>query len=230
MTELLYTFAKITTISNGAVELSTGQKLTIDRKAAPNHLSLGKYYWVAWDPATNQIKRLSYELTSTGNEINLAYENLTSWSDKAVKALEELETADRMIVLRCAGMAFSAAACIGSTASMVGSIMAWEPLSAITSGAVAVATGYVTYIQYEELTPAMKRRVDILKRFKLSAECFRQLQLRDFPTAWESDEEVYFIVNPEPKAKSLTTKLIRLFPNLSIEDFYYDNGFNWSMS
>ena len=230
MTELLYTFAKITAVNNGTVELSTGQTLTVDRKAAPNHLSVGKYYWVAWNAATNQIKRLSFELTSTGDEINLAYENLSSWSDKAVKALDELETADRMIVLRCAGMAFSAVACIGSTASMVGSIMAWEPLSAITSGAVAAATGYVTYIQYEELSPAMKRRVDILKRFQRSAECFRQLQERDFPTAWESDEEVYFIVSPEPKVKSLTTKLIRFFPNLSIEDFFYNNDFDWSMA
>ena len=72
----------------------------------------------------------------------------------------------------------------------------------------------------KSLSPAMKRRVDILKRFQRSAECFRQLQERDFPTAWESDEEVYFIVSPEPKVKSLTTKLIRFFPNLSIEDLF----------
>ena len=119
MTELLYTFAKITAVNNGTVELSTGQSLQLIVKLPLITCQLASTTGLLGMLATNQIK-LSFELTSTGDEINLAYENLSSWSDKAVKALDELETADRMIVLRCAGMAFS-----GSSMYWIYSFYGW---------------------------------------------------------------------------------------------------------
>ncbi len=240
MTKLSYIFAQITSITKGhhhthgkgkRVKLSTKQVLFVkdNNRKIPSTFNEGEYCWVSFNPKTMLIDKASKVSESTAQDINIHFENLRTYADKATKALEDLEQADRHIILRCAGMAASGFVAVGAAATTIGSAMAWEPTTAVTSGIVAAGAGYITYLQYEELKPAMKRRVDTLKRFQQIIITYKCLMELNVPEAWINDESNEYVYASEPEVEGITTKLIRLFPNLHWRDLMpFGNDVNWS--
>ena len=198
------------------IKLSTGHQLHISSSdRGRDDVLLGQWRFFTVDSHNNTFYAESRVMEESDvKEISLAFENMKNATHKVVTSLEGLGEIDRGIVLRTAGMAITGFTAITSTITAIGSLFAWEPTTLAVSTGTAAVTGALTYIQYEGLSKAMQKRVDILSEFNKNQRNYSRLVMKYIPLGGAKLR----VLNPE--VGSIVTTLSKAFSEITTETFF----------